>query len=98
MTNEKQSKTTKRTSRYERVAISSVTGKRRGKHHDVLREILEDLETLPVGTAMKIPLDELPGVTLANLRSAVHRATAGEKIQVETSSDDGHLYIWKPGK
>ena len=81
--------------RYERVLISGVKGHRRGKHHDLIGGIVEDLETLPSGSAIKVPLDVTDGVTLANLRSALHRAAANLKLELETSSDNGNFYIWK---
>ena len=80
-------------SHYEQVPTESVKGHRKGKHHDMVRRILEDLELLPDGSAIKIPLKSTDGVTLENLRSAVHRAT--KKLDVETSSDGENLYIWK---
>ena len=79
-------------SHFETVSTTSVKGHRKGKHHDLIRRIIEDLEHLPPGSAMKIPLSATNGVTLENLRSAVHRAT--RKRNVETSSDINHLYIW----
>jgi hypothetical protein len=81
--------------KYERVLVSGVKGHRRGKHHDLIGGIVEDLETLPAGSAIKLPLDGTNGVTLANLRSALHRAAAALKLELETSSDNGHFYIWK---
>ncbi len=78
---------------YEQVPTNTVKGRRKGKHHDMVRRILEDLEFLPAGSAIKIPLKSTDGVTLENLRSAVHRAT--KKQNVETSSDNENLYIWK---
>jgi hypothetical protein len=56
---------------------------------------VEDLETLPAGSAIKVPMDGTDGVTLANLRSALHRAAASLKLKLETSSNDGNFYIWK---
>jgi hypothetical protein len=78
---------------YEQVPTDSVKGHRKGKHHDLVNRILDDLEVLPDGSAIKIPLKSTDGVTLENLRSAIHRAT--KKLDVETSSDSEHLYIWK---
>lgn len=81
---------------YSRVLVVDVKGHRRGKHRDLVRGVLDDLESLPPGSAIKIPLSEIDGVTIANLRSAMHRATKSRKIAVETSSDTENVYIWKP--
>ena len=91
MTKEKGKSSSK--ANYEQVPTNTVKGHRKGKHHDLVGRILEDLEFLPEGSAIKIPLKSTDGVTLENLRSAVHRAT--KKMDVETSSDAGNLYIWK---
>lgn len=82
-------------SRYGRVPIASVNGHRRGKHHDVIGGILDELETVGDPFALKIPLADLGGVTLANVRSAVHRAAKAKNLNVETASDRENLYVWK---
>jgi hypothetical protein len=91
MTNEKRKTGAK--PHYEQVPTHSVKGHRKGKHHDLIQRVLDDLQFLPTGSAIKIPLKSTDGVTLENLRSAVHRAT--KKMDVETSSDGENLYIWK---
>ena len=94
MTN-KQKKKASLAPKYERVLVASLSKGRRGKHHDLVRDILQDLESLPKGSAIKIPLAETDGVALANLRSAMHRVTTSRRLRVETSSDDKNFYIWK---
>jgi hypothetical protein len=83
---------------YDRVALANVRRNRRGKHHDLIQGIFQDLETLPVGSAIKLPLSQLDGITLANLRSAVHRASIAKALGIETLSDDENFYVWKGEK
>ncbi len=84
--------------KYDRVALADIRRTRRGKHHDLLGEIFQDLESLPEGSAIKIPLSEVDGTTLANLRSAVHRASSARGLLIETLSDETSFYIWKAPK
>jgi hypothetical protein len=84
--------------KYERVVLADIRRTRRGKHHDLLGGIFQDLESLPAGSAIKIPLTEVDGTTLANLRSAVHRASASKGLGIETLSDEENFYIWKAPK
>jgi hypothetical protein len=83
---------------YERVVIADVRRSRRGKHHDLVGGIFQDLESLPEGSAIKIPLTEIDGITLANLRSAVHRASISRGLAIETLSDEENFYLWKAPK
>jgi hypothetical protein len=83
---------------YDRVVLSNLRRNRRGKHHDLIQGIFQDLETLPVGSAIKLPLAQLDGITLANLRSAVHRASMSRSLGIETLSDEDNFYIWKAEK
>ena len=80
---------------YERVLVSAVKGSRRGKHNNLIAGILRDSETLPPDSAIKIPLAETNGVTLPNLRSALHRAATSKRLTLETSSDGENFYVWK---
>ena len=88
-------KNQKPTLNYDRVILANLRRSRRGKHHDLLQGVFEDLQTLPTGSAIKIPLSELDGITLANLRSAVHRASTSRGLGIETLSDEDNFYIWK---
>jgi hypothetical protein len=83
---------------YDRVNLANVRRNRRGKHHDLIQGVFQDLETLPNGSAIKIPLASVDGITLANLRSAVHRASTSRGLEIETLSDEDNFYIWKGAK
>jgi len=66
---------------------------RDGKHKKIVAQLLSDIGQLEPGTALKVPLDELPD-TKENIRSALSRATKIKGIDVATSSDDEFLYVW----
>ena len=68
---------------------------RDGKHKDIVDRLLENIARLSDGSALKVPLADLPD-TKENIRSALSRATKQRDIEIATSSDKGHLYIWKP--
>jgi hypothetical protein len=82
-------------SHFGRVRVKDLPGGRRGKHFELLSKILEDLEDVPSGSAVKVPLNDTGGVSLANLRSAVNRATRTKGLEVETQSDEQFFYVWK---
>ena len=67
---------------------------RDGKHKKIVTQLLSDIEQLSVGTALKIPLSALPD-SKENIRSALNRATRQKGVEVATSSDEDHLYVWK---
>jgi hypothetical protein len=66
---------------------------RNGKHKVIVTKILNDLEGLESGTALKIPLTELPD-TKVNIRSALNRATRKARKSVATAADEKYLYVW----
>ena len=84
--------------KYRRVEISDIKKGRRGKHHDLVQGIVRELRTLSSGAAMEIPLAEVGGIGLANLRSAVHRAASTAGLAIETVADDKNMYVWKTDK
>ena len=81
--------------KYRRVEITDLNRKRRGKHHDLVQEIVKELNMAASGSALEIPLADVGGIGLANLRSAVHRAATGEGLSIETLADDKNFYVWK---
>lgn len=84
--------------KYRRVEVTALDRGRRGKHHDLVQGILRELEMLSPGSAMEIPLADVGGIGLANLRSAVHRASTSRGLEIETLADDKDFYVWKKAK
>jgi hypothetical protein len=67
---------------------------RDGKHKQIVTQLLSDLDQLQAGRALKIPLSVLPD-SKENIRSALNRAARQQGLDVSTSSDAEHLYVWK---
>jgi TusA-related sulfurtransferase len=82
---------------FKSVVQADVPKGRDGKHKQIILQLLSNIAQLKPGTALKIPLSELPS-TKENIRSALNRATHQRGITVATASDEEHLYIWKPEK
>jgi hypothetical protein len=83
------------TLKYRRVDLSSLRKGRRGKHRDLVEGILGELEGVEPGSALEIPLADVNGIGLANLRSAVHRASNSAGLSIETLADKQNFYVWK---
>jgi hypothetical protein len=69
---------------------------RNGKHKQVVTKILSDLDQLPEGIALKVPLAEL-AESKEKVRSALNRATHKGDRNVATASDADFLYVWNEG-
>jgi hypothetical protein len=80
---------------YGRTPISGLKKSRKGKHHELMDRILEDLKKSVPSYAVRIPLSDIKGVSVLNLRSAIVRAAHKAGIPVSTSSDDENFYVWK---
>ena len=83
--------------RFQSILQTEVPKGRDGKHKQIILHLLEAIEELRDGSALKVALTELPD-TKENIRSALNRATRQRNIDVATSSDADFLYIWKNGK
>lgn len=80
--------------RFQSILQNEVPKGRDGKHKQIVTRLLADIEGLEHGTALKVPLSALPD-SKENIRSALNRATRQRGIEVATSSDADHLYVWK---
>lgn len=84
----------KGTNLYKTLRVASLPGGRRGKHHDLTVGIVRELKAAREGMALVIPLANVGGVELGNLRSAVHRAASTDNLEIETQADEENLYVW----
>jgi hypothetical protein len=85
--------TTKKPMRFKWVAQADVPQGRNGRHKQIVTTILNDLDQLKSGAALKVPLAEL-AESKEKVRSALSRATRKAKRNVATASDAEFLYIW----
>jgi len=80
--------------KYGSISLSELRQGRLGKHHELVENILKQLQALPEGQAIKIPLDSVNGLSKANLRSAIVRAASSRAMHVSTYSDSDDFYVW----
>lgn len=82
------------TENFQAVLQNDVPKGREGKHKRIVSMLLGEIEQLAPGMALKVPISTLPD-RKENIRAALNRATRQRGLQVATSSDEAHLYIWK---
>lgn len=79
---------------FQSILQAEVPKGRDGKHKAIVSQLLNDLSQLVDGSALRIPLSDLPD-SKENIRSALNRATRQRGMEVATSSDADFLYVWK---
>jgi hypothetical protein len=70
---------------------------RKGKDREIVSTILNDLDQLKDGAALKIPLAELTE-TREKVRSALNLANRKAGLNVATATDANFFYIWNVKK
>jgi len=80
--------------KFEAILQNDVPKGREGKHKRIVTQLLSDIAQLEAGAALKVPVSALPD-TKENIRAALNRASRLKGMEVATSSDESHLYIWK---
>jgi hypothetical protein len=79
--------------KFNTTARANVPTGRNGKHKSIVTDLLNNLEDLDKGQALKIPLSKLPD-NKVNIRSALNRATRKLNKSVATATDNEFLYVW----
>ncbi len=74
--------------------LASLRRGRRGKHYQLMQQVLKGLSELSKESALKVPLGSY---SAKDLRSAVARAASSQDLQISSTSDDENLYVWKRG-
>jgi hypothetical protein len=82
------------TMRFDSISQVDVPKGRDGKHKKIITQLLGDIAQLKAGSALKIPLSELPD-SKENIRAALSRAAAQRKLSIATSSNSDFLFVWK---
>src|SRR5450755_1933602 len=80
--------------RFNSVLQADVPKGRDGKHKEIVTELLSDIGQLAAGSALKIPLADLPD-SKENIRAALSRAANQLNLHISTSSNDDFLFVWK---
>ena len=80
--------------KFESVQQTDVPKGRDGKHKKIITQLLSDIAHLKPGSALKVPLDQLPD-TKENIRAALSRAARQQALNIATSSNEEFLYVWK---
>jgi hypothetical protein len=82
--------------KFQSVRQTDVPKGRDGKHKQIITQLLSDIAHLTVGSALKIPLAQLPD-TKENIRAALSRAARQADLDIATSSNEKFVYVWKTG-
>jgi hypothetical protein len=82
--------------KFQSILQTDVPKGRDGKHKAIITRLLAELRQLTPGSALKVPLAQLPD-TKENIRSALSRAAAQQHLAIATSSNEEFLYIWQTG-
>jgi hypothetical protein len=84
---------TKKAKSFAVTAQADVPHGRNGKHKQIVVKILDELDALKKGDALKIKLTGL-GDSKENIRSALNRASKKLDRTVATAADADFLYVW----
>ena len=83
--------------RFQAILQHEVPKGREGKHKLIVTALLNEIDRLAPGKALKVRIAALPD-SKENIRAALNRATRQRGLRVSTSSDRDNLYIWKTAR
>jgi hypothetical protein len=68
---------------------------RKGKHNALIGRIIQDLQRIEPGTALKVPVSALGSQKIENVRAALARELKKIRLVVGTAIDDDYFYVWR---
>ena len=80
---------------FESISRSAVPHTRKGKHREIVANIIQQVQDLHSKKALKIPLSALGPAKIEHIRAALSRASAQAKLELSTSADDQFFYVWR---
>jgi hypothetical protein len=80
---------------FETVDATDVPHDRKGKHNALITRIVQDLQRVAQGVALKVPMSALGSQKVENIRAALAREIRKTKLAVGTSIDDDYFYVWR---
>lgn len=80
---------------FESIDRIAVPRTRKSKHHKLIEQILQEVVSLRSRKALKIPRKAFGVAKIENVRAALSRASAQQKVELATSSDDEYFYVWR---
>jgi hypothetical protein len=83
--------------KFESILQADVPQGREGKHKQVVTRLLTEVRKLAPGSALKVPLSQLPD-SKENIRAALSRGARLSDISIATSSNEEFLYVWRTGE
>jgi hypothetical protein len=79
---------------FEAIARREVPRDRKGKHHEIVTQILHDVRSLKPTSALRVPRSRLGDVKIEHVRAALGRAAAKAGLSLSSRADENFLYVW----
>jgi hypothetical protein len=80
---------------FETIDSVNVPHGRKSKHNALLTRIIEDLQRVGPGVALKIPVSVFGSQKPENIRAALARELKKSSLVVNTALNDDYFYVWR---
>ena len=80
---------------FETMETIDVPHGRKGKHNALISLIMEDLQRIDPGVALKVPVSALGSQRIENIRAALGREIKKTRLVIGTAIDDDYFYVWR---